>query len=268
MFGNHYYHARIRKAVASFGRIFNDIYVIRAKSDGTVLQTIKVPIAYAPRAKYLERIRENQSLENDTKVSIKLPRLSFEITGITYDANRQLPKINSFAQTTPNNSTTQRTKFNISVPYIMNFNLSAYATTQDDALQIVEQILPYFAPQYNITIKPFANHNKIKEDVPLILTGLSLENQYEGDLASRTVIQYSMDFEMHIFFYGPVADQDIITKAEMKYFNMGAGLQDSDLSLERQTITPTALVSGDSDFGFNEVIKLASDSDGEAIAGS
>ena len=91
MFGNHYYHARIRKAVASFGRIFNDIYIIRKKSDGTVLQTMKVPIAYAPRSKYLERIRENQSLENDTKVAIKLPRLSFEITGINYDAQRQLP---------------------------------------------------------------------------------------------------------------------------------------------------------------------------------
>ena len=223
MFGNHYYHARIRKAVASFGRIFNDIYIIRKKSDGTVLQTMKVPIAYAPRSKYLERIRENQSLENDTKVAIKLPRLSFEITGINYDAQRQLPKVNAFQKTTTSKATDKRTKFNIS---------------------------------------------DIKEDVPLILTGVSLENQYEGDLASRTVIQYSMDFEMHIFFYGPVADQDIITKAEMKYFNMGVGNNDSDLPLERQTITPTALVTGDSDFGFNEVIKLASDSDGEAIAGS
>ena len=268
MFGNHYYHARIRKAVASFGRIFNDIYIIRKKSDGTVLQTMKVPIAYAPRSKYLERIRENQSLENDTKVAIKLPRLSFEITGINYDAQRQLPKVNAFQKTTTSKATDKRTKFNISVPYIMNFNLSAYATTQDDALQIVEQILPYFAPQYNITIKPFSNFSDIKEDVPLILTGVSLENQYEGDLASRTVIQYSMDFEMHIFFYGPVADQDIITKAEMKYFYMGVGNNDSELPLERQTITPTALVTGDSDFGFNEVIKLASDSDGEAIAGS
>lgn len=261
MFGNHYYHARIRKAVASFGRVFNDIYIIRKKSDGTVLQTIKVPIAYAPRDKYLERIRENQSLTDQTKVAIKLPRISFEITGINYDPQRQLPKVNAFQQATTTKATTQRTKFNVAVPYIINFNLSAFATTQDDALQIVEQILPYFGPQYNITIKPFSNHTDIKEDVPLILTGVSLENQYEGDLASRTVIQYSMDFEMHIFFYGPVSDQDVITKAEMRYFNMEAGLQDSDLSLQRQTITPTTLVSRDSDFGFNEAIVLASDSD-------
>ena len=156
MFGGHFYHSKTKKAVALFGRLFNNLYVIRKNSSGAVISQVKVPLSYAPKNKFLERIRENPSLIDDTQVSIKLPRMSFEITSITYDAQRQLAKVGNFTSTSSDGSTSKRQKFFNPVPYSINFQLNAYAKSQDDALQIVEQILPTFNPQYALTIKPFA----------------------------------------------------------------------------------------------------------------
>ena len=143
----------------------------------------------------------------------------------------------------------------------MNFQLSIYAKTQDDALQVVEQIIPYFNPQYNLTIKPLDGFDTIKEDVPVILNGVAMEDNYEGDMAQRTYLNYNLDFTMHIFFYGALNTGKIVRETNMKYFNLSAGLNDSDIPLQRQTTTLTpAGVSADSDFGFNESIVLAVDS--------
>ena len=132
MFGNYYYHQRIRKAVATFGAMFNDIYVLRKDSSGGVISTVKVPLSYGPRSKFLDRIREFPDLQTDTKVAIKLPRLSFEITNISYDPARQLPKVNKTIQPVPG-SILSRNKIQQGVPYIVSFQLSAYAKNQDDA---------------------------------------------------------------------------------------------------------------------------------------
>ncbi len=259
MFCNYFYHQRIRKAVASFGKLFNDIYIIRKNSSGGGTDTMKVPLSYGPRSKYLERVRENPSLATDTKTAIKLPRMSFEISGISYDPSRQLPKINNFNQA--GNTVNDRTKIYSAVPYQVNFQLSIYAKTQDDALQVVEQIIPYFNPQYNLTIKPLDGFDTIKEDVPVILNGVAMEDNYEGDMAQRTYLNYNLDFTMHIFFYGALNTGKIVRETNMKYFNLSAGLNDSDIPLQRQTTTLTpAGVSADSDFGFNESIVLAVDS--------
>jgi hypothetical protein len=263
MFGIYFYHQRIRKAVASFGKIFNDIYVIRKNSSGGGMSTLKVPLSYGPKAKYLDRLREAPNLATDTKVAMKLPRMSFEITGISYDAQRQLPKVNNFNQA--GNSVNDRTKVYSAVPYQVNFALSIYSKTQDDGLQVVEQIIPFFNPQYNLTIKPLDGFDNIKEDVPVVLNGVSLEDNYEGDLAQRAYINYNLDFTMHIFFYGALNTGKIVRETNMKYFNMQAGLQDSDLPLQRTTTTLTpSNVSADSDFGFNEVTVLSGDSDASA----
>ena len=251
MFGNYYYHQRIRKAVATFGAMFNDIYVLRKDSSGGVISTQKVPLSYGPRSKFLDRIREFPDLQTDTKVAIKLPRLSFEITNISYDPARQLPKVNQTLQAVPGSVLT-RSKIQQVVPYILSFQLSAYAKNQDDALQIVEQVIPYFNPQYTLTIQPFEDFSTIKEDVPIILTGVVLNDEYEGAMESRRTIVYTMDFDMHVIFHGPITSSGIIRSAITDILNADAGLNDSDIPLERIIVTPNPADAGpDSDFGFS-----------------
>lgn len=249
MFGNYYYHERIRRSVAIFGRLFNDVYVLRKDSTGDVISTVKVPLAYAPRQKYIDRIREQADLAAGQRVALKLPRMSFEIISLNYDPSRQLQKTTNFSQAGA--VSTSRAKLNIFVPYNISFQLNVYAKTQDDALQIVEQILPYFSPQYNLTITPLASYPNVKEDVPITLTGVDFADDYEGDVASRRTIIYTLTFEMKLNFYGPIADSNVITKAIPKIDLDTEDLADSDyLTI---TVTPTpAGVSADSDYGFLE----------------
>lgn len=262
MFGTYFYHERIRKSVAIFGRLFNNIYVVRKNASGGVLNQLKVPLAYAPRQKYLERIRENPSLEDDTRVAIKLPRMSFEITDIQYDLTRQLAKVSNF--NTTGTTIQKRQKFYSPVPYNIGFQLNIFAKNQDDALQIVEQILPTFNPQYTLSIYPFKDiYPDFIEDVPIAITGVTFSDDYEGALEQRRTIIYTLTFEMKVQFYGSIENKDIIREAEAKIFNMNAGLNDSDIYLERVTVTPdptTVIGLPDSDFGFNEEIVLAGDS--------
>ena len=256
MFGTHFYHEKTKKAVAIFGRLFNNIYVLRKNSSGAVISQLKVPLSYAPKQKYLERIRENPDLTNDTKVAIKLPRMSFEITSIAYDNARQLAKSSTFKNTGTSVSTRQ--KFFTPVPYSINFQLNAYAKSQDDALQIVEQILPTFNPQYSITIKPFATeHPTFVEDIPIIINGVSFSDDFEGAMEQRRTIIYSMDFEMKLSYHGPIANTSVIRTSTAKIFQMGSGNSDSDIGLETIQVTPnptSAIGLADSDFGFTTTI--------------
>lgn len=248
MFGTYFYHQRLRKSVAMFGTLFNNIYVLRTDSAGQVISQLKVPLSYAPKVKFLERLRENPDLDLDTKVAIKLPRMSFEIISIQYDPTRQLKKTNQFQQTST--TANQRTKFEAGVPYNIGFQLSVYAKTQDDALQIVEQIFPYFSPQYTLTVKPFTNYPNIKEDVPITLTGVDFSDDYEGELASRRTIIYTLSFDMRVNFYGPIADTGIIKTAINNLYDMNKNNQ----QVAKLTTTPDpANASADSDYGFTEV---------------
>lgn len=263
MFGNYYYHQRIRKSVSAFGAMFNNIYVIRKNSGGDVISTIKVPLSYGPRSKFLDRIREMPDLNENTKVAIKLPRMSFEITNISYAPERQLPKLGNQAITSAIDPT-KKTRLYQGVPYVLSFQLSVYAKNQDDALQVVEQIIPYFPPQYNLAIKPFDDYPQIKHDVPIILTGVVLNDEYEGAMESRRTIIYTLDFDMHIQFNGPLNDGGAIIRtvnATAGTF-VGTGARDSDQQpLEVITVTPNpADVGLDSDYGFNVDINPYSDS--------
>ena len=257
MFGPHFYHKKVRKCVSIFGALFNDIYVVRSNSQ------IKVPLAYAPKEKFLERIRENPDLVNDTKVAIKLPRMSFEITSFTYDNTRQLTKVNNF--NTQGTAATNRQKFFAPVPYNINFQLNIYAKSQDDALQIVEQILPTFKPQYTLTIKPFATEfPSFKEDIPIIIQSVSFADDFEGSLDQRRSIVYTLDFEMKVQFYGAINTSDVIRKSTATFFDMQGGAGgDSDIPIERITTTPNPLSTiglADSDFGFTNTITVIGDS--------
>tara|TARA_B100000519_G_C14254952_1_gene444533 strand:- start:100 stop:897 length:798 start_codon:yes stop_codon:yes gene_type:complete len=262
MFGEHFYHSKVRKCVAMFGSLFNNLYVIRKNSSGASISQVKVPLSYGPRNKFIERIREQPNLTTDSKVAIKLPRMSFEITSFTYDSNRQLQKIANFNRATVIDNVNQREKFFVPVPYNIGFELSIYAKNQDDGLQIVEQIIPFFNPQYSLTMKPFAaEFPDIKEDIQIILTGLNLQDSYEGSLEDRRTIVYGLSFDLKCNFYGPTSRTDIIRKSIANVFNQQGGLRDSDVSIETITITPTPTnVGPDSDFGFNETITFNFDS--------
>jgi len=176
--------------------------------------------------------------------------MSFEIVSYTYDPTRQLQKTSNFMQT--GSTAVQRAKINAYVPYNITFQLNVYAKTQDDALQIVEQIMPYFAPQYNLTMSPISAYPDLKEDVPITLQSVDFADDFEGDVATRRTIIYTLTFEMKANFYGPIADKNVITKAIPKIDLDDKGIADSDyLTI---TITPTpAGVSADSDYGFSEV---------------
>ena len=252
MFGGHFYHEKTRRAVAIFGKLFNNIYVIRKnQTTGASTSQVKVPLAYAPKVKYLDRIRENPSLRDNTKVAIKLPRMSFEITSLSYDNARQIAKTNTFQKF--GNTANDRAKFFTGVPYILTFQLNIYCKTQDDALQIVEQILPTFNPQYSITLKPFTDYPDILEDIPITIGGVSFQDDFESELASRRTIIYTMDFEMRVRFYSGLSNSKIVRDVRAKVFDVGSVLADSDLRIKTIQIEPnptTLNILGDSDFGF------------------
>jgi len=249
MFGTHFYHKRVRTAVSVFGSLFNNLHVLRTNSAGEVISQVKVPLSYAPKRNFIERINAMSRGEDaERRVAIKLPRMSFEITNMSYDPARQLPKINRFGLV--NDDETKKNKFYTSVPYDVNFQLSVYAKSQDDALQVVEQILPYFAPQYTVSVKPFSDFQEVKEDVPIVLDGINFEDTYEGALEQRRTIIYNLDFTMKIAFYGPDVEQGIIREVNNNLYIMG----DSDEFYQRIQVTPTPVgVSPDSDYGFQTV---------------
>jgi len=178
----HFYHEKIRKVVATFGTMFNNLHVVRKDASGASISQMKVPLAYAPRQKFLDRIRETSEFD-DAKVAVKLPRMSFEMSAIYFDPTRQLPKVNNFTRQSTSNS--QKTKFFTSVPYILNFQLNILAKTNEDAVQILEQILPFFNPSYTVTMKQFNDYTDITEDIPITLIGISFSDDYEGSLESK-----------------------------------------------------------------------------------
>lgn len=250
MFGNWFYNKRIRTAVSVFGSMFNNIFVLREDASGGIMSQVKVPLSYAPRRQFIERLEAMQNGEEaERRVAVKLPRMSFEITQMMYDANRQLPKVNTFSKASANADNTKRQRFFTSVPYDVFFQLSVYAKSQDDALQIVEQIIPYFSPQYSVTVKPFQDEADIKEDVPIILTGVTFQDTYDGPVEQRRTIIYDLTFTMKISFYGPQTEYGIIREVNNNLYLMGA---DSDSFIHNINITPDPInVSPDSDYGFN-----------------
>jgi hypothetical protein len=266
MFGTYFYHQRIRKTVAVFGSLFNNLYVLRKNSAGAVISQVKVPLTYATKDKFLERIAQMNSGEDmERSVAIKLPRMSFEITSVSFDSQRQLNKTNYTSQPKTSAPNVSRHKIYNGVPYDIGFQLNMFAANQDDALQVVEQIIPYFNPQYTITVKPLSDFGTVKEDVPLILQGITFADDYEGTVDSRRTIIYTLDFIMKVAFYKSISDSGdkIIRKVTNPIYNYGAGDKDSDLQILTMTTVPDPLaVNPDSDFGFTTTNDFKDDSAG------
>ena len=229
MFGNHFYHSTMRKAVAVFGTIFNNINVIRTKADGTVLNQIKVPLSYGPKQKFLARL--DTSSGADASMAMKLPRMAFEIASLELDSTQKLPKRNVITESHASDVTKKKT-IKHQVAYNINVTLFVMAKNQDDGLQVVEQILPYFQPEYTVTISPVAGF-AYKQDVPIILTGVNISDDYEGDMITRRALIYQLDFTMKMKFFGPTGNQGVIRSVNI---DLNGNVGGSDI-LEEMTFT-------------------------------
>jgi hypothetical protein len=212
MFETPFYNQHIRKLVSVFGTLFNDIHVQRTDKDGKILERNKVPLAYGPKQKFIARINEQANL-TDPKMAIKLPRMSFEIMDISYDSVTKLNKQIRDAVPHPTDSY-KRNYIRTFAPYNISFQLAVMAKNMDEGLQIVEQILPAFQPDYTVTIIE-NNDLSRKTDVPFVLTGVSLAEDYEGDFEARRSIIYTLDFTTKIRFYRGIQDAGVIKHVDV-----------------------------------------------------
>jgi hypothetical protein len=217
------YHRIIRKMVVGFGDLFNDIDLVRYNPNGTEAQRQKVPLAYASKERYVMRLQGDPEL--DKKVQITLPRMSFELNGLSYDASRkQITNIKNFAPST--NDDTILTQYN-PVPYDFDFSLYIYVRNIEDGTQIIERILPYFTPDYSIKLNLIPEMGVVKE-IPVILKNTNYDVQYEGpsDNETRTII-WTLNFTVKGFIYGPVSEPKIIRKSITNVYD--STLSDSDI---------------------------------------
>ena len=235
MFGDHFYHKKIRNTVIAFGTIFNNVNIKRLDSSGNPLQNIKVPLSYSPKEKFLARLDAQQDLTgDDSKVAITLPRMSFEITGYSYDATRKLNKNQKITKVTTNADTTKMNNQYMPVPYNVNFSLNVYTANSDDGLQIVEQILPFFQPDYTVTMIEDTTMDT-KRDIPFILNSVDYEDSYTGSLTSLRRIIYTLQFTAKVYLYGPISTSAIIKKVSADlYSDTGSNAP----RVERVTVQP------------------------------
>ena len=254
MLGQQFYHETIRKIIVSFGTILNNIQIVRKNSSGNITQSMKVPLAYGPKQKFLTRIREDASISKTT--AITLPRIAFEIQTLSYDTTRKLNRVTKIRKTSAKGSGKLETQF-MPVPYNVDLQLFVMAKSGDDALQIIEQILPFFQPEYTITVNDNLDM-KQKRDVPIVLTGIDYEDNYEGDFTTRRAIIYTLSFTAKFYLYGPVTSQSVIKSVQVDQFT---DLPDKSPKREqRYSVTPEPVSADfDDNFGFNETTSFFTD---------
>jgi len=211
----YFYHEILRRTVISFGSLFNNISIKHTNSDNETVSVIKVPLAYGPTQKFLARI--NQSPNLSKPVQMTLPRMSFEFIGLTYDSTRKSTTTQTFIKKSETDGSEIKKAY-LPVPYNMQFELSIMTKLNDDALQIVEQILPYFQPSYTMTVDLVDTINE-RRDIPVILENITMQDDYEGDFNTRRVLIYTLRFSAKTYIFGPVssATKDIIKKASIGY---------------------------------------------------
>ena len=256
MLGQQFYHETVRNVIVAFGTMFNNIQIVRKDNSGTVIQSMKVPLAYGPKQKFLSRLDQDPSLS--AAAAITLPRLGFEIGALTYDSTRKLNRVQKFKKVKSSSANASKldTQF-MPVPYNMNITLYAMAKNSDDALQIVEQILPFFQPDYTLTLNDMADMG-IKRDVPIILNDVGYEDNYQGDFESRRAIIYTLAFTTKFYLYGPVTSSSVIKTVQVdQYTNLPAVTPTRE---QRYTVTPTpGTADADDDFGFSETSSFFQD---------
>ena len=264
MLGQQFYHETIRKIIVAFGTTFNNIQLVRKDNDGDIVQSMKVPLAYGPQQKFLVRLNEDADLSK--QVAITLPRIGFEIQNLSYDPTRKLNRVQKFKKVKTGKSNTLESQF-MPVPYNLSIQLYVMAKQSDDALQIVEQILPFFQPDYTLTVNDMADMG-IKRDVPIVLNSISYEDNYQGDFETRRALIYTLDFTAKFYLYGPVTSQGVIKTVQVDQY---ADLPDASPKREqRYKVTPKpASADADDDFGFNETTSFFQDAkDFDPVSGT
>ena len=255
MFGTYFYNESMRRMTIAFGQIFNNIQIKRKDSNDNVVQSIRVPLAYAPKEKFLVRLDQQASLEN-REFAITLPRMGFEITGISYDGSRKLTRIQKY-KTVKTGAEGKILNYNYTpVPYNISYGLYVFTATAESGLQIIEQILPYFQPDYTVTVNAIPEMN-IKRDVPIVLNGVQYEDSYSGDFTQRRAVIYSLTFTAKTYLFGPTSTQKVIKETQADIYT---DLPESKRE-ERVIVVPDPTsADADDDFGFTTTIQTFADS--------
>ena len=214
MLGSTFYHQTIRKYVAVFGTLFNDINIERKNSSDVVVERIKVPLAYGPKQKWLLAVQDTTA---DRKVTAtRTPRMGFAMTGVTYDSVRKLNTIGRNVVANTSSTTTSMVTMYNPVPYNFDFQLFILVKNAEDGTQILEQILPYFTPEFTVTVNTIPDMN-IKADVPITLNSADVADEYEGDLSARRTITWTLSFTLKGFIYPNVTSGQIIKSIEVNF---------------------------------------------------
>ena len=257
MFGTYFYNESMRRMTIGFGQIFNNVQIKRKDSNGNVVQSIRVPLAYGPKEKFLVRLDQQASL-NNREFSITLPRMGFDISGISYDATRKLTRTQKFKRV-KTDTEGKILDFNYSpVPYNISYNLYTFTASAEAGLQIIEQILPFFQPDYTVTVNVIPELN-IKRDVPVVLNSVTYEDTYTGDFTSRRAVIYTLSFTAKMYLYGPNTTQKVIKTVQSDLYS------DTDTTNkareQRITVTPDPTsADADDDFGFTTTVDFFEDS--------
>ena len=241
----YFYNEILRRTIIGFGTLFNSLEIRQEDS------VVRVPLAYGPTQKFLARIEQSPDLNKP--MAITLPRMSFEFTGLTYDPSRKVSTTQTFVAKDKDDGTETKKTF-MPVPYNMQFELSIFTKLNDDALQIVEQILPYFQPSYNLTIE-LVDQIREKRDVPIVLESVTMQDDYEGDFSTRRVLYYTLRFTAKTYLFGPTksASKDIIKRSTVSY------LTGTDTSNTRREVTYSATARALKSYVDNVVTTLAAD---------
>ena len=255
MFGKQFYHESLRKVVVAFGTIFNNIVIHRTNSDGDVIQKIKVPLAYSPKEKFLVRLEQQPNLDQ-REMAITLPRMGFEISGIGYDSSRKLQRIGKFKNVNTSDAGKMYYQYN-PVPYNISFNLYSFTATAEDGLQIIEKLLPYFQPDYTVTINAIPEMG-IKRDVPITLNSVNYEDTYDGAFTTRRAVNYTLSFTAKTYLYGPVYSKSVIKETQTDLYTDTSGGPKRE---ERIVVVPDPTsADANDDFGFTTTISTYTDS--------
>lgn len=248
MLGTYFYNEIIRKTVTAFGTLFNNIEIRHKDKNEQTFSTTKVPLNYGPIQKFLARTEQQPELPS--QLAVTLPRMSFEMVSIEYDQSRKSSVIQTFKSPTGPRTLS---KTYLPVPYNIGFQLNIACKLQDDALQIIEQILPYFQPAFNVTIDLVKGINE-KRDIPFILNSITFSDDYEGDFSQRRFIVYTLSFTAKTYLFGPVISDNnkLIEKITIEYYGT---LNKTKKSLTSKVTTQLSATSNIS-YKLNENIKI------------
>ena len=260
MFKDAQYHELIRKTIVAFGTLFNDLYIYRRSSTGKINQKMKVPLAYGPKQKFLARIDQDSTrgADNVKTTALTLPRIGFELTGLTYDPGRKLNRIQKFKKVKGADSKSLSNVY-MPVPYNVSFTLFTMAKNSEDALQIVEQILPMFQPDYTVSLNVMPQIDIVR-DGPIILNDVTYEDSYDAPFTERRVLMYTLSFTAKMYLYGPVTSTSVIKQVQVdQYTNTNTTTARRE---QRYVVTPNPTsADADDDFGFNETRSFFQDAD-------